>query len=67
MSDNVHTNTSGRIKPCLQQNLDKTRYFVEVHFSVTSTQSVEDNLKRVNFHDLAQCEPCSHGKQGRPR
>ena len=61
MSDNIQTNTTGRLTPCLQQKIDKTRYLVEVHFSATSTQSVEDKLKRVILHDL------EHGKQGRPR
>ena len=36
-------------------------YLVEVHFSATSTQSVEDKLKRVILHDL------EHGKQGKSR
>ena len=67
MGDNIQTNTTGRLTPCLQQKIDKTRYLVEVHFSATSTQSVEDKLKRVILHDLAQCEPCSHGKQGESR
>ena len=57
MSDNIQTNTTGRLTPCLQQKIDKTRYLVEVHFSDTSTQSVEDKLKRVILHDL------EHGKQ----
>ena len=61
MSDNIQTNTTGRLTPCLQQKIDKTRYLVEVHFSDTSTQSVEDKLKRIILHDL------EHGKQGRPR
>ena len=61
MNDNIQTNTTGRLTPCLQQKIDKTRYLVEVHFSATSTQSVEDKLKRVILHDL------EHGKQGRPR
>ena len=52
---------TGRLTPCLQQKIDKTRYLVEVHFSATSTQSVEDKLKRVILYDL------EHGKQGRPR
>ena len=43
----------------MEQKIDKTRYLVEVHFSDTSTQSVEDKLKRVILHDL------EHGKQGR--
>ena len=46
---------------CLQKKIDKTTYLVEVHFSATSTQSVEEKLKRVILHDL------QHGKQGRPR
>ena len=57
MSDNIQTNATGRLTPCLQQKIDKTRYLVEVHFSATSTQSVEDKLKRVILHDL------EHGKQ----
>ena len=57
MSDNFQTNTTGRLTPCLQQKIDKTRYLVEVHFSATSTQSVEDKLKRVILHDL------EHGNQ----
>ena len=61
MSDNIQTNTTGRLTLCLQQKIDKTRYLVEVHFSDTSTQCVEDKLKRVILHDL------EHGKQGRPR
>ena len=61
MRDNIQTNTTGRLTPCLQQKIDKTRYLVEVHFSDTSTQSVEDRLKRVILHDL------EHGKQGKSR
>ena len=52
MSDNIQTNTTGRLTPCLQHKIDKTRYLVEVHFSDTSTQSVKDKLKRVILHDL---------------
>ena len=52
MNDNIQTNTTGRLTPCLQQKIDKTRYLVEVHFSDTSTQSVKDKLKRVILHDL---------------
>ena len=36
MSDNIQTNITGRLTPCLQQKIDKTRYLVEVHFSATS-------------------------------
>ena len=61
MSDNIQTNTTGRLTPCLQKKIDKTTYLVEVHFSSTSTQSVADKLKRVILHDL------EHGKQSRPR
>ena len=57
MSDNIQTNATGRLTPCLQQTIDKTRYLVEVHFSDTSIQSVEDKLRRVILHDL------EHGKQ----
>ena len=60
MDDNIQTNTTGRLTPCLQKKIDKTTYLVEVHFSDTSTQSVKDKLKRVILHDL------EHGKQGRP-
>ena len=52
MSDNIQTNTTGRLTPCLQQKIDKTRYLAEVHFSDTSIQSVKDKLKRVILHDL---------------
>lgn len=52
MSDNIQTNTTGRLTPCLQKKIDKTTYLVEVHFSDTSTQSVKDKLKRVILHDL---------------
>ncbi len=38
MSDNIQTNTTGRLTPCLQKRIDKTTYLVEVHFSATSTQ-----------------------------
>ncbi len=61
MNDNIQTNTTRRLTPCLQKKIDKMTYLVEVHFSDTSTQSVEDKLKRVILHDL------EHGKQGRPR
>ncbi len=59
MSDNIQTNTTGRLTPCLQKKIDKTTYLVEVHFSETSTQSIEDKLKRVILHDLEQ------GKSGK--
>ena len=58
MSDNIQTTTRQAL-PCLQQKIDKTRYLVEVYFSDTSTQSVEDKLKRVILHDL------KYGKQGK--
>ena len=61
MSDNIQTNTTGRLTPCLQKKIDKTTYLVEVHFSDTSSQNVEDKLKRVILHDI------EHGKQDRPR
>ncbi len=52
MSDNIQTNTTGRLTTCLQKKIDKTTYLVEVHFSDTSTQSVKDKLRRVILHDL---------------
>ncbi len=58
MSDNIQTNIVGQTPPCLQHQIEKTRYLIEVHFSDTSAQSVEDRLKRVILHDL------EHGKQG---
>ncbi len=61
MSDNIQTKTTGRLTPCLQKKIDKTTYLIEVHFSTTSTQSVEDKLKRVILHDL------EHGKPVKPR
>ena len=59
MSKNIQITFTGQTAPCLQQKIDKTRYLVEIHFSNTSTQSVEDKLKRVMLHDL------EHGKQGK--
>ena len=56
MNDNIQTNTTGRLTPCLQKKIDKTTYLVEVHFSSTSTQSIEDKLKRVILHDLEHGE-----------
>ncbi len=61
MSDNIQTNTTRRLTPCLQKKIDKTTYLVEVHFSDTSTQGVKDKLRRVILHDL------EHGKQGKAR
>ena len=61
MSHNIQTNTTERLTPCLQKKIDKTTYLIEVHFSDTSTQSVEDKLRRVILHDLV------HGKQGKSR
>ena len=52
MRKNIQTTTIGQTQPCLQQKIDKTRYLVEVHFSDTSNQSVEDKLRRVILHDL---------------
>ena len=52
MSDNIQTNTTRRLAPCLQKKIDKTTYLVEVHFSDTSTQGVKDKLRRVILHDL---------------
>ena len=60
MSDNIQTNITRRLTPCLQKKIDKKTYLVEVHFSDTGTQSVEDKLKRVIFYDL------EHGKQCKP-
>ena len=57
MSDNIQINTAGQTPPCLQHQIEKTRYVIEVHFSDTSAQSVEDKLKRVILHDL------EHGKR----
>lgn len=61
MSDNIQVTTTGRLTPCIQKEIGKTTYLVEVHLSKTSTQSVEDKLKRVILHDL------KHGKQDRLR
>ncbi len=61
MSDNIQINTAGQTPSCLQKKIDKTTYLVEAHFSNTSTQSVEDRLKRVILHDL------EHGRQDAPR
>ena len=61
MNDKHSDKTTGRLTPCLRKKIDKKIYLVEVHFSDTSPQSVEDKLKRVILHDL------EHGKQSKPR
>lgn len=61
MSDNIQNAATGQTPTYLQKTMDKTRYLVEIHFSATSTQSVEDKLKRVIFHDL------KYGKQDNPK
>ncbi len=61
MNNNIQNITTRQTLPCIQQTIGKTKYLVEVHFSDTSTQSVEDKLKRVILHDL------EHGKQGNPK
>ena len=61
MSENIQTNTTERLTPCLQKKIDKTTCLVEIHFSSMSTQSVEDKLKRVILHGL------EYGKQGKSR
>ena len=61
MGNSIQTTTTGQTTPCLQEKIGKTRYLVEVHFSDTSNQSVEDKLRRVILHDL------EHGKQGNLR
>lgn len=59
MENKIQTNATGQITPCLQHKINKTTYLVEVHFSDTSRQTVEDKLKRVILHDL------EYGKQRR--
>ncbi len=61
ISDNIQTNTTGRLTSCLQKKIDKTTYLVEIHFSDTSTQSVEDKLMRAILYHL------EHGKQRKSR
>ncbi len=52
MSEKIQNTATGRLAPCLEKKIGKTTYLVELHFSETSTQSVEDKLKRVILHDL---------------
>ncbi|RKJ41891.1 hypothetical protein D7X25_27905, partial [bacterium 1XD42-8] len=52
MSDNIQTNTTGRLTPCLQKKIDKTTYLVEVHFSSMSTQSEYSNASEPPFYHL---------------
>ncbi|MDE7327935.1 MAG: transposon-encoded TnpW family protein [Lachnospiraceae bacterium] len=52
MGNNIQINTTGRLKPCLQKKIDKITYLVEVHFSDTSTKSVEDKLKHIILHEF---------------
>ncbi len=44
MSEKIQNTATGRLAPCLEKKIDKTTYLVELHFSETSTQSVEDKL-----------------------
>ncbi|WP_168356570.1 hypothetical protein [Petralouisia muris] len=50
MNNNIQIIATGKIPPCLQQTIDKTRYLVEVHFA--NIQSIGEKLKRVILHDL---------------
>ncbi len=52
MSEKIQNATTERLAPCLEKKIDKTTYLVELHFSETSTRSIEDKLKRVILHDL---------------
>lgn len=52
ISDNIQTNTTAQLTSCLQKKIDKTTYLVEIHFSDTSTQSVEDKLMRAILYHL---------------
>ena len=61
ISDNIQTNTTAQWTSCLQKKIDKTTYLVEIHFSDTSTQSVEDKLMRAILYHL------EHGKQRKSR
>ena len=46
MSDNIQTNATGRLTPCLQQKIDKTRYLVEIHFSIIEQYGLTEWDKR---------------------
>ena len=66
MSDNIQINTAGQTPPCLQHQIEKTRYLIEIHFSDASVKSVEDRLKRVILHDLEHGKRGSQGKKDEP-
>ena len=57
MSDNIQTNTAGQTPPCLQHQIEKTRYLIKVHFSDTSAQSVEDRLTRLTHKNERGASP----------
>ncbi len=38
MSGNIQSNTTGRLTSCLQKKIDKTIYFIQVHFSSTTVK-----------------------------
>lgn len=65
MDENIQINTTERLMPCLQKKIGKTTYLVEVRFSDTSTQSVDDKLKRIIHHDLEYGRPSRPGKSDR--
>ena len=52
MSDNFQTNTTGRLTPCLQQKIDKTRYFSRGTFN-ESDSAVVSIRGNMHFYVLA--------------
>ena len=50
MSDNIQTNTTGRLTPCLQKKIGKTTYLVEVHFSATALEIYVNGSLNVFNH-----------------
>ncbi len=59
LHSNIQTTITEQTPPCIKKKIDRTTYLVELHFNANSSQSVEDKLKRVIFHDL------EYGNQGR--
>ncbi len=45
MGDNIQTNTTGRLTPCLQKKIDKTTYLVEVHLKLRAANPDMDETE----------------------
>ena len=42
--------------PCIPMSIGKTTYLVNVHFSTTSTETMEDKIRRLLKNEISQNE-----------